>query len=85
MSFHPTCIICHTPKPLADPTAVDNSRWGPCESAVCEELRSSETEIGPLFSIRQLQDQNAQGMTKYELEREIVADAARDGREIERA
>ena len=38
-----------------------------------------------MFNIRRLRNQNAEGITAHEMERDIIESARKDGREIERA
>lgn len=85
MSYVARCLICGAPKPIVDEDAVDNSRYGPCSSAMCDKLRQYEMPELPMFSIRRLRAQNEAGMTARGIERDIVDAAKADGREIERA
>lgn len=85
MGFHPTCYVCGDPRPIVDEDAKDNSRYGPCMSEKCERLRAKPVPEFPLFNIRKLKNQNAEGITASGMEKEIVESAKREGRPIERA
>ena len=85
MSYVARCLICGEAKPIVDEDAVDNSRYGPCGSAMCDRLRSYEMPEVPVFKIGRLRAQNEAHVTGREIEREIVSSAKEDGREIERA
>ena len=55
-----------------------------CQHKTCLAYRDMPAPNQPMFNIRRLKNQNAIGQTSREQEKEIIEQAEKDGREIQR-